>query len=193
MILYPEVAQKAQAEIDEVVGNDRLPTFQDRPHLPYINALVKEVLRWNTVTPLGGPHRSTENDVFEGYYIPKGSVVLTNIWKMSHDKSIYTNPMTFNPERFLGPNPEPNPMDFTFGFGRRSCPGIWFADAAVYIGCAMSLAVFDISKYVDPATGKGIAPEYKPLPGTVSHPTPFKCTIRPRSEKAVSLITGYVD
>jgi len=53
MTLHPEVAQKAQVEIDAVVGNDRLPTFEDRPHLPYVDALSKEVLRWNAVLPTG--------------------------------------------------------------------------------------------------------------------------------------------
>jgi len=53
MTLHPEVAKKAQAEIDAVVGNDRLPTFEDRPHLPYVDALAKEVLRWNVVAPTG--------------------------------------------------------------------------------------------------------------------------------------------
>jgi cytochrome P450 len=53
MVLFPEVARKAQAEIDTLVGCERLPTFEDRPRLPYINALIKEVLRWNSVTPLG--------------------------------------------------------------------------------------------------------------------------------------------
>jgi hypothetical protein len=53
MILFPHVAKKAQNELDVVVGLDRLPSFEDRPHLPYVNALVKELLRWNSVTPLG--------------------------------------------------------------------------------------------------------------------------------------------
>jgi cytochrome P450 len=83
MILFPEVATKAQTEIDAVVGSERLPTFEDRPHLPYMNAVVKEVLRWNSVTPLGGPHRSTEDDVYDGYSIPMGSIILTNIWYYS--------------------------------------------------------------------------------------------------------------
>jgi len=108
--------------------------------------------------------------------------------KMSHDEHTYSDPMTFNPDRFLGSHPEPDPMDFVFGFGRRSCPGIHFADAAVYIGCAMSLAVFNVSKAVDEITGEVITPVYRPLSGTVSHPTPYKCTIRPRNEKAAALI-----
>ena len=54
MALYPEVQKKAQAEIDAVVGPDRLPEFEDRPFLPYINAVVKEAMRWHLVVPLGG-------------------------------------------------------------------------------------------------------------------------------------------
>jgi len=84
MILYPEVAAKAQEELDDIVGSERLPTFEDRPHLPYVNAFIKEVLRWNSVTPLGGPHRSTEDDVHMGYFIPKGTMILTNIWYVNH-------------------------------------------------------------------------------------------------------------
>lgn len=53
MILYPDVARKAQAEIDTIVGLDRLPSFADREKLPYINALVLEVIRWHSVTPTG--------------------------------------------------------------------------------------------------------------------------------------------
>ena len=55
MALYPEVLKKAQAELDAVVGPDRLPEFEDRASMPYINAVIKELLRWNLVTPLGEP------------------------------------------------------------------------------------------------------------------------------------------
>ena len=54
MLLYPSVLRRAQEEIDRVVGSDRLPTFSDRKDLPYINALAKETLRWESVTPTGG-------------------------------------------------------------------------------------------------------------------------------------------
>ena len=53
MTLYPEVFKKAQNEIDSVIGNDVLPTFVDRERLPYIDALVKEIIRWNTIGPMG--------------------------------------------------------------------------------------------------------------------------------------------
>ena len=98
MILFPDVARKAQAEIDAVVGEDRLPSFSDRERLPYINALVLEVMRWHSVTPTGNPlaslscpsdlktespgvpHRVMEDNVHEGYMIPKGALIFSNIW-----------------------------------------------------------------------------------------------------------------
>jgi hypothetical protein len=80
MTLYPEAQRKAQEEIDRVVGTTRLPTFNDRPNLPYVDALVKEVLRWNPIAPMGVPHTSIKDDICEGYFIPKGSMVLPNIW-----------------------------------------------------------------------------------------------------------------
>ncbi len=80
MTVFPDVQRKAQEEIDRVIGANRLPTAQDRENLPYINAIVKEVLRWQPVAPMGLPHTSTEEDVCEGYLIPKGAMVLANVW-----------------------------------------------------------------------------------------------------------------
>ncbi|KAG1844263.1 cytochrome P450 [Suillus tomentosus] len=189
MTLFPDVQKKAQAEIDAVVGPDRLPSFADRDSLPYTEALVKEVLRWNVIIPTGFAHCVAEDDIHNGYYIPKGSLVLPNIWLMLNDPQTYTNPSQFNPERFLakdGNDPEMDPRTVCFGFGRRICPGLHLADASVWISAAMSLAVFDISKVVE--NGVEITPEVEPLPGTVSHPTPFKCSIKPRSATALELI-----
>lgn len=77
---HPEVQQRAQAELDAVVGPDRLPEFSDRESLVYINALVHECLRWQPVTPLGEAHTSTEDDIYRGYLIPKGSIIVPNVW-----------------------------------------------------------------------------------------------------------------
>ncbi|KAG2104686.1 cytochrome P450 [Suillus discolor] len=189
MTLFPDVQKKAQAEIDAVVGPDRLPSFADRDSLPYTEALAKEVLRWNVILSSGFPHCVAEDDIHNGYYIPKGSLVLPNIWFMLNDPQTYTNPSQFNPERFLakdGNEPEMDPRTVCFGFGRRICPGLHLADASVWISAAMSLAVFDISKVVE--NGVEITPEVEPLPGTASHPKPFKCSIKPRSATALGLI-----
>jgi cytochrome P450 len=189
MTLNPEVQKKAQAEIDAVVGPDRLPSFGDRERLPYIEALVKEVFRWNPVTPTGVPRRVTEDDVYEGFCIPQGTLVITNIWQLLHDPEVYSNPLEFNPDRFMGPNPERDPRDLCFGFGRRICPGLNLADASVFISSAMSLAVFDITKSVD-SSGRVIEPKVESTDGTISHPKPFQCTIRPRSSRAAALISA---
>ncbi|KAF5367940.1 hypothetical protein D9758_004326 [Tetrapyrgos nigripes] len=152
MLLYPEVAQKAQAEIDRVIGSDRLPTFADRQHLPYVNALALETLRWHTVAPTAIPHRLMADDIYNGYFIPKGSLVIANVWQMSHDPAVYPDPMVFRPERFLpidGSKPQMDPRELCFGFGRRICPGRVLADASVFISCAMVLAAFDVSPYLN--------------------------------------------
>ena len=80
MAMYPEVQVKAQAELDAVVGLDRFPEHTDRDALPYVNAVVKESYRWENVLPLGVVHRCMEEDEYEGYSIPKGTLLFPNVW-----------------------------------------------------------------------------------------------------------------
>jgi cytochrome P450 len=80
MLKYPTVQSRAQAELDAVLEHERLPDFTDREHLPYITAIVSEVIRWIPVAPLALPHATTEDDVYRGYFIPKGTVVMQNTW-----------------------------------------------------------------------------------------------------------------
>ena len=80
MVENPEVQDKGHAELDRVVSRQRLPEIEDRSSLPYINAICKEVLRCYPVVPLGLPHKSTEEDQFKGMRIPKGTVMIPNIW-----------------------------------------------------------------------------------------------------------------
>ncbi|EKM60777.1 uncharacterized protein PHACADRAFT_133539 [Phanerochaete carnosa HHB-10118-sp] len=188
MTLYPEVQKKAQQEIDSVIGGDRLPLIHDRDQLPYVQALISEVFRWNPIVPLGIPHRSTEDDTYRGYFIPKGSIVVVNMWHLFQDPEIYPEPEAFKPERFLGANPQQDIRLFNFGLGRRICPGLNLAEASIFASCAMILAVFDIQKVVE--DGKVATPDFAFGTGAVSHPLPFKCAIKPRSKKAEALILG---
>ena len=80
MAMYPDVQRKAQEELDRVVGSDRLPDFEDQHSLPYLNALIMELLRWHPVTPLGVPHRSVADDVYNGWHIPAGTTMVVNSW-----------------------------------------------------------------------------------------------------------------
>ncbi|GAB1208188.1 hypothetical protein APSETT445_006929 [Aspergillus pseudonomiae] len=188
MVLFPEVQNRAQEEIARVVG-DRLPTPEDQANLPYVNAMINEVLRWKPVVPTGLVHAATEDDVYDGYTIPKGASVLTNIWSYTHDPTVYSDPMSFKPERFLstdGHTPERDPHSLVFGFGRRVCPGRALADYTTFLIIARSLAVFRIGKIV--RDGKEVEPVVEYGPGLASHPSPFEISIQPRSTHHETLI-----
>ncbi|KAK2042897.1 cytochrome P450 [Colletotrichum somersetense] len=186
MMVYPEAQKKAQEEIGRVVGQGRLPGLSDRENLPYVDALAKEVMRWNPVAPMGVPHASTEDDVVEGYSVPKGSMLLANIWHFAHDPERYPDPMEFKPERFLGSEPQTDPARYVFGFGRRICPGRYLADNSIYLNIVQLLAAYNISKPV--RDGLVVEPEVKFLPGSVSRPVPFDASIKPRSPQHEKLI-----
>ncbi|KAJ7660885.1 cytochrome P450 [Mycena polygramma] len=190
MTLYPDVQAKAQAELDTVVGSDRLPSFNDRPMLPYIEAVFKEVLRWHQAAPIG----QCEDVVVDGYLIPKGAFVIPNQWQLLHDESIYKNPMEFNPDRLWASLAVPRSAirgTFVSGLGEdsccRSCPGLHMAEASVWLTCAMTLAAFNIRKMKD-ADGMEITPPVEFTSGTLSRPELFPCDIKVRSDKHQALI-----
>ncbi|KAI0330737.1 cytochrome P450 [Cubamyces sp. BRFM 1775] len=191
MLLHPEVQKRAQEELDIVVGPDRLPQFTDRASLPYVNAVVKEALRWHNITPFGVPHSCTAEDEYRGWRMPKGATVMVNVWGILHDPDQYLNPGAFNPDRFLK-NGELNedildPAAVMFGFGRRICPGRYFADNSLFINIACLLHVFDIKLAVD-EHGAAIPVEYSVTSGLASTVVPFKCSVRPRSTAAEVLV-----
>ncbi|PIG79207.1 O-methylsterigmatocystin oxidoreductase [Aspergillus arachidicola] len=189
MALYPHVQRKAQEEIDRVVGVTHLPGFEDRESLPYIDALLKEALRWHPVVPMGVAHMAMENDMLEGYHIPKGAAILSNIWAFTHDPNEYHDPMTFKPERFLSDNghtPERDPHLISFGFGRRICPGRNLADSNLWLAIARTLAVFNIAKPIRDGKEVDIQPEFQA--SLISHPDPFDVDIKPRSAAHHELI-----
>ncbi|EMD40089.1 hypothetical protein CERSUDRAFT_45215 [Gelatoporia subvermispora B] len=189
MTCYPEVQKIAQREIDTVIGTDCLPCYADRDRLPYVNALMLEVIRWHPVAPLGGYRRLTQDDVYKGYTFPEGTYVVPNVWKFLHDPETYADPFQFNPGRFLPShdrNPEMDPRSLAFGFGRRMCPGSNFADASIFMSIVRSLAAFDISKLV--VNGRIVEPAQEYSSGVVSHPKSFPLSVTPRSPKMEALI-----
>jgi len=78
MIEHPEVAKRAQEEIDRVVAKGHLPELDDEPNMPYMGAIIREVMRWKPVTPIAFPHLASEEDVYRGYRIPAGSIMISN-------------------------------------------------------------------------------------------------------------------
>ncbi|KAI0632668.1 cytochrome P450 [Trametes polyzona] len=191
MVLHPEVYKKAQAEIDRVIGPDRLPDFEDRENLLYLDAVLKEVFRWNAPVPLGVPHRVQSDDVYRGCTIPEGAMVIPNIWWMTQDPDVYPEPERFYPERYLNMSPEElertDPRDVVFGFGRRVCPGQAFAEVGVWLAAANIIAAMDLT-FAKDAYGRDIVPEAAFISGFVSHPKDFTCAFRPRSGRTRDLI-----
>lgn len=191
MTLHTRAQKKAQEEIDNVVGSYRLPSYEDRPSLPYVEALYREVHRWRPVLPNGVPHATVSDDVYKGYFIPKGTFVVSNIWAITRNEDTYPDPDSFNPERFLNLDGTltDDTVSYVFGFGRRTCPGEHMADNVVWLMIVSVLATFNISKARDDETGNEIDVDPDAYTdGTTSHPLPFKCSIVRRSEKAESLI-----
>ena len=97
MSLSPDAQKAAQTELDAVVGSQRLPEFADESSLPYVCALIRECLRWRPVLPLGLPHRAIEEDVYRGYRIPKGAMLLPNTWSAQRAHSGFTHLLTEGP------------------------------------------------------------------------------------------------
>jgi len=184
MTRYPNVYRKAQAEMDKTIGNERLPTLADMGSLPYLECILKEVLRWNTPFPLGLPHRVMTDDQYRGYHIPRGSTIVANIFAMLHDCDQADE---FVPERYEERTDLPDPRDVVFGFGRRICPGRYFAKSSLWCMMANIIATLDIERSPEDVEKK-IFPELQIIPGFISHPKPFSCSIGFRSDTAASLI-----
>lgn len=187
MLLFPDVQLKAQQEIDRVIGTDRLPNFEDRDCLPYINAVVKEAVRWWPIAPMGFPHAADSDIEYAGLHIPKGALLLPAVWWFLHDPNVYADPDTFDPERFLEPRNQPDPTIEAFGYGRRICPGRFFADASLYLNIAQSLAVFNLAKAVD-GGGRTVEVDVKMKPGILAYPSDFEVKVTPRSARHAELV-----
>ncbi|KAJ7888852.1 cytochrome P450 [Mycena leptocephala] len=177
MLSNPEAQKKAQAEIDSVVQKGHLPDFDDEESLPYLSAVVKEVLRWRAVTPIGIPHFLPVEDEYQGYRLPAGSIVIANIWAILHDEVMYPDPYAFKPERF-------------FWTGNRilhqkSGRSIWLRATSVPWKTHGDFAVGE--------DGKVIEPNHDYFSSVVTMPLPFKCSIKPRSQEAVDLIQATLN
>ena len=158
MVAHPDYQRRAQAELDAVVGRSRVPTFSDLSSLPYIQAMVKEVLRWRPPLPFSIPHCTTEDDWYNGMFIPKGTTCVPNLWQCHHDPAVYGDDAArFNPERFLdsfgkvtsGPAETRGEGHGTYGFGKRSCIGNHLANDSLFVFMATSLWAMNLERVCD--------------------------------------------
>ncbi|KDQ57645.1 hypothetical protein JAAARDRAFT_35334 [Jaapia argillacea MUCL 33604] len=198
MVRFPEMQKQAQLEIDQVVGRSRLPEFLDEEQLPYVCALVREVLRWRPPIPLGLPHRLTEDDWYEGYFLPKGTLCIANVWAINRDEDVYgPDAHLFNPDRHLDEHGQLAPAvantqdegHASYGFGRRMCVGRHIGNASLFIDFATVLWACEISPHVDDQGQVQLPDVYENTnTGLTLHPAPFKCSIKPRCPDATAIL-----
>ncbi|KAF5346780.1 hypothetical protein D9756_010416 [Leucocoprinus leucothites] len=187
MLLNPDVQRKAQAEIDAVTA----------PTVPQCNFEGSPEVE--SSAPTWSPHLTSSEDVYEGLFIPKETVVFANAYAMLHDEETFPKPEHFNPERFMNDDGtlrtdilDPETVA-TFGFGRRVCPGAQVALSTLYLIMASVLSLFDITPEMD-SDGKPIpvSPEFAGK-SIISQPVPFRCRITPRKGKNVGgLLRDYL-
>ncbi|KAF9058453.1 cytochrome P450 [Rhodocollybia butyracea] len=174
------VQEKAQKELDQVIGSDRLPTIEDRERLPYVEVVIKEVLRWRPALPLGIPRRLDCEDSYAGSRITPNSIVIPNVWAIAMTVNQNYPASDFVPERFLEEHPPIDPSLYAFGFGRRICPGKLLAENSLFLLVASILYSCTISPPMSIGeTGNKLNVKF--TTGLVSYPLPFDCSIQPRS------------
>ncbi|OJI98267.1 hypothetical protein ASPVEDRAFT_37711 [Aspergillus versicolor CBS 583.65] len=191
--------KKAQQLLDEVVGKDRLPSFEDRPKLAYIDAIASETLRWRPVVVQGVPHATKVDDEYMGYHIPANSTVLPNAFAITRDEEVFGEDVnSFIPDRWLAEPSDKEHIDICgfnttalkdlphigFGFGRRICTGRLIARNQLFIQMARMLWAFDVEAgVVDEATGsRHNVHDMDCTEGFVTLPKPFRSVMRPRGE-----------
>ncbi|KAI0253656.1 cytochrome P450 [Lactifluus subvellereus] len=199
MLAYPDVQARAHAELDEVVGYARPPTCADLPSLPYIRAMVKEALRWPVVVPFGIPHVSTEDDWYEGMYIPKGMVCLPNLRLLNSDSAVFRGDVgRFDPGRYLDEKGRvTTPMEgreeghMSFGFGRRTCVRRHVAEGSLAIDFATLLWAM---RFERPEGAQGELDTHTLIfTGLTAQPAPFEYNAIPRFPEAETLLAEALE
>ncbi|PKI79371.1 hypothetical protein CRG98_000249 [Punica granatum] len=167
LLNHPKVLKKAQAEIDNVVGSDRLVKESDLTRLPYLHCIINETLRMYPAGPLMVPHESSEECHVGGYRVPGGTMLLINLYSIQRDPKHWPDPEKFKPERFEGMEGDGHKM-MPFGSGRRGCPGENLALRMVGMTLGSLIQCFEWGRIsedlVDMTEGTGLTmPKARPL------------------------------
>ncbi|KFQ44260.1 Cytochrome P450 2D3, partial [Nestor notabilis] len=177
MLLYPEIQSKVQAEIDKVIGRERSPTMEDQVNMPYTNAVIHETQRLGDIVPTGIPHTTYRDTELQGFFIPKGTTIITNLSSVLKDETVWEKPNEFYPEHFLDANGQfVKPEAFLpFSAGRRVCLGEQLARMELFIFFSTLLQKFTF-----------VLPKDQPRPWADGHfafinsPHPFLVQAIPR-------------
>ncbi|KAL3379637.1 hypothetical protein AABB24_000376 [Solanum stoloniferum] len=181
LVKNTRVQQKAQEELDRVIGSDRVITESDMSKLSYLQSVVKESLRLHPPTPLMLPHLASANVKIGGYNIPKGTIVHVNVWALGRDPKVWKDPLQFRPERFIEEDIDMKGHDFRllpFGAGRRICPG---TNLAINMVTSMLAHLLHHFKWSPPIGIKRDDIDMLESPGTVTYmQTPLQVVPTPR-------------
>ncbi|XP_064651018.1 cytochrome P450 2C15-like [Lineus longissimus] len=179
MVTHPEIQRKIQSEIDDAIGDERFPTMKDRRSLPFTEAAVLEIQRFATILGFGLPHCNLFRDVsFQNFTIPKGTIMMPNIWAVHRDPKIWKNPDAFDPSNFLDDKGGVvhKPELIPFAIGRRQCPGEGLSKMEIFLVLVALLQRFTFTK------PEGAAPpSLEGVFGVTNVPAPFEMCVRPRS------------
>jgi cytochrome P450 len=171
----PEAFKKAQAEIDVAVGTSRLITADDVSGLTYLQCIISETLRLYPAAPLMLPHESSADCKVGGYDVPRGTMLLVNVYAIHRDPEVWEDPAEFRPERFEDGKAEGRLL-MPFGMGRRKCPAETFARHTVGLVLGTLIQCFDWDRIdgveVDMAEGAGV---------TMPRAVPLEALCRPRA------------
>ncbi|GAV81588.1 p450 domain-containing protein [Cephalotus follicularis] len=182
----PDVLSKAQAEIDNQLGHDHLIDESDLPNLPYLHCIINETLRMYPAGPLLVPHESSDECMVGGFRVPRGTMVLANIWAIQNDPKFWKEPRTFKPERFEGFEGVRYGFKFMpFGTGKRGCPGGGLARRVMGLALGSLIQCFEWTRvseeFVDLTEGTALTlPKAQPLLA--------KCRARPTMANILSQI-----
>lgn len=149
LLKNPKILKKVKEELNTQISEERFINDSDINKLVYLQAIVKETLRLYPPGPLSAPREFTEDCIFSGFHIKKGTRLITNLWKIQTDPSIWLDPLEFKPERFLTTHKDVDVRGhhfelLPFGSGRRICPGISFGLHMIHLTLANFLHSFEI-------------------------------------------------
>jgi len=177
MATWPEIQEKVQKELDDVIGRERMPSYADKSRLPYTEAVVLEIHRYASIVALSIPHSPKFDTKLFGFNIPKGTTVLENIWAVHHDPKLWGDPEIFRPERFLNANGQVQKPEYLipFSVGSRFCLGEPLARMEIFIFFSSLLHTFTFSR----VTGLQ-PPKLEPITRATLLPPPFKLKVTQR-------------
>ncbi|XP_072699802.1 cytochrome P450 2D6 isoform X1 [Canis lupus baileyi] len=177
MILHPDVQRRVQQEIDEVIGREQLPEMGDQTRMPFTVAVIHEVQRFGDIVPLGVPHMTSRDTEVQGFLIPKGTTLITNLSSVLKDEKVWKKPFRFYPEHFLDAQGHfvKHEAFMPFSAGRRVCLGEPLARMELFLFFTCLLQRFSFS-----------VPAGQPRPSDhgvftfLKVPAPFQLCVEPR-------------